>query len=136
MQLLGYRRDIPELLRAADIFVFPSLREGLSVYLMEAVAAGLPVACSPIRGNVDLVLSPQSYFNPRDPAEAASVLERLAALPELEKRRLTGLNAENLKSYDFSQVRREMTAVYRIADEAVRSKKVSKESVIGKEGRS
>ncbi|MBE5789037.1 MAG: glycosyltransferase family 4 protein [Clostridiales bacterium] len=134
VRLLGYRRDIPELLRAADIYVFPSLREGLSVSLMEAVAAGLPVACSPIRGNVDLVLSPQSYFNPRDPAEAASVIERLAALPEPEKRRLTALNAENLKSYDFSQVRREMTAVYRIADEAVQSKKAAKKSVAGKEG--
>jgi len=53
--LLGYRRDIPEILRAADLFVFPSYREGLPVSLMEAMASGLPVICSDIRGNRDLV---------------------------------------------------------------------------------
>jgi len=39
----------------ADIFVFPSLREGMPVALMEAMASGLPVICSDIRGNRDLL---------------------------------------------------------------------------------
>ena len=39
----------------ADIFCFPSFREGLSVSLMEAMAAGLPIICSNIRGNNDLI---------------------------------------------------------------------------------
>ncbi len=51
----GYRSDIEELLAAADLFVFPSLREGLPVALMEAMRAGLPVAAKKIRGNVDLI---------------------------------------------------------------------------------
>src|SRR5699024_7176133 len=55
IHFLGYRKDIPELLSAADIFVFPSLREGLSVSLMEAMASGLPVIASDIRGNIDLI---------------------------------------------------------------------------------
>lgn len=53
--LAGYRRDIPEILHASDIFAFPSFHEGLPVSLMEAMAAGLPVVCSKIRGNVDLI---------------------------------------------------------------------------------
>ena len=53
--LVGQRPDIPELLKCADIFVFPSIREGLSVSLMEAMAGGVPVICSKIRGNVDLI---------------------------------------------------------------------------------
>lgn len=52
---LGYRSDIIEILNGSDIFAFPSYREGLSVALMEAMAAGLPCVVSKIRGNADLV---------------------------------------------------------------------------------
>ena len=55
LYLLGYRTDIPELYSAADMFVFPSFREGLSVSLMEAMASKLPCVVSKIRGNVDLI---------------------------------------------------------------------------------
>lgn len=53
--LLGFRKDIPELLNSADLYVLPSLREGLNVSLMEAMSSGLPCLASKIRGNVDLI---------------------------------------------------------------------------------
>ncbi len=53
--LLGYRQDIGELLKMSDLFVFPSYREGLSVSVMESMSSGLPVVCSNIRGNCDLI---------------------------------------------------------------------------------
>lgn len=53
--LLGYRRDIRELLYGADLFVFPSKQEGLPVALLEAMATGVKVAASDIRGNRDLL---------------------------------------------------------------------------------
>lgn len=52
---LGYRKDAIQILKAVDIYAFPSKREGLSVSLMEAMACGLPVVCSGIRGNKDLI---------------------------------------------------------------------------------
>lgn len=48
IQLLGYREDIPSLLKASDIFVFPSLWEGLPIALLEALACGIPVVASDI----------------------------------------------------------------------------------------
>lgn len=53
--LLGIREDIAEILKCGDIFVHPSLREGLPVALMEAMASGLPCIASKIRGNIDLI---------------------------------------------------------------------------------
>ena len=55
VHLLGYRKDINKLCNSSDIFVMPSFQEGLSVALMEAMACGLPIIASNIRGNVDLI---------------------------------------------------------------------------------
>lgn len=55
VKLLGFRDDIGMLLKMSDLFIFPSYREGLSVAIMEAMACGLPVVCSNIRGNRDLI---------------------------------------------------------------------------------
>ena len=50
VHLLGYRRDVAELYKAADIDVFPSKREGLGLSAIEGMAAGLPLICSDNRG--------------------------------------------------------------------------------------
>lgn len=73
LKLLGYRTDIVELLNTADIFAFPSFREGLSVALMEAMASGLPCVVSRIRGNVDLIINGKGgYLCEPDDAKAFS----------------------------------------------------------------
>lgn len=51
----GFCDNVKEFYPAADVFVFPSLQEGLPVALMEAMASGLPVVCTDIRGNSDLI---------------------------------------------------------------------------------
>ena len=55
LRLLGFREDICLLLEAADVFAFPSKREGLSVSVMEAMFMKKPVIASKIRGNTDLI---------------------------------------------------------------------------------
>lgn len=78
VSLLGFRSDVPNLLQAADVFVFPSLREGLSVALMEAMAAGKAVACSQIRGNTDLIDSEGGcLFPPKDVVACKTAIETL-----------------------------------------------------------
>jgi len=113
VRFLGFRNDVGDLLGAADAFVFPSLREGLSVALLEAVAAGLPVVCSRIRGNTDLIAEGGGGFlvEPLDAAGFAERMKRLADSPEL-CRRLSAHNLVEARKYDVAVVNEAMKAVY------------------------
>lgn len=62
VHLLGFREDIIELDNSVDLYILPSIREGLNVSLMEAIAAGLPCIASNIRGNIDLLEGNESYL--------------------------------------------------------------------------
>ncbi|MEG1887034.1 MAG: glycosyltransferase, partial [Oscillospiraceae bacterium] len=77
--LTGFRYDIKEIYRIADVFAFPSYQEGLSVSLMEAMAAGLPIVCSKIRGNVDLIEEGNGGFllEPTDVNGFKNAIEKL-----------------------------------------------------------
>lgn len=62
VKLLGFRKDIYEIYKISDIFIFPSKREGLSVALMEAICCNLPIICSSIRGNNDIIENEKNGF--------------------------------------------------------------------------
>lgn len=55
VQLLGSREDVPAVLRSFDVFVLPSLNEGISNTILEAMASGLPVIGSDVGGNPELI---------------------------------------------------------------------------------
>lgn len=60
-RLLGFRDDVCDIMRACDALVFPSVHEGLPVSVMEAMASGLPVIASKIRGiEPDLIVDHES----------------------------------------------------------------------------
>lgn len=55
VDFLGFRNDVNKLMQASDIFVFPSLSEGLPNVIIEAMMSGLPIIASDIPGNSDLI---------------------------------------------------------------------------------
>ncbi len=68
VRFMGFCRNVDEFYSASDLFLFPTFQEGLSIALIEAMASGLPVVCSRIRGNTDLIKDGQGglLFDPKD----------------------------------------------------------------------
>ena len=109
LKLAGFRKDIAELHKAADIFVFPSLQEGLPVALMEAMASGLPIVASRIRGNEDLIQNNLGGYlvSARDPEQYAHVIEK--AIRNSEKReQMKKRNLEIIENYEQEKVLHDM----------------------------
>lgn len=80
VELLGERSDVPALMSAADFVVLPSLREGLSNVILEAMMVGRPVIASAVGGSVELVEQMGSglLFHSDDDAALADALRLLA----------------------------------------------------------
>lgn len=111
VHFLGYRKDVAEIMLACDMFVFMSLREGLSRALMEAMASGMPVVCSSIRGNIDLIGNGSSGFVvPNDPEYVAEAVSRLAKNPEL-RTNMGVHNAGAAKKYDICEIEKDVCAL-------------------------
>ncbi|WP_392532480.1 glycosyltransferase family 4 protein [Nostoc sp. C117] len=55
VHFVGFRRDIPEIMRAVDLFIFPSRYEACSLVLLEALSSGLPVITAAATGGAELV---------------------------------------------------------------------------------
>jgi glycosyltransferase involved in cell wall biosynthesis len=85
VELLGERRDTPELLHAADIFVLATRSESMPMSVLEAMAAGLPVVASEVGGLPEVVTEEQTglLVPPGDPAALASAIARLLEDREL-----------------------------------------------------
>ncbi|MCR5047388.1 MAG: glycosyltransferase [Saccharofermentans sp.] len=111
LRLVGYRSDVADFYSAADAYVLPSKREGLNVSLMEAMAAGLPVACGHIRGNVDLITEGKGgYFF--DPFFVSSVNDGIAKLLNSDFRTLGKNNLQRISSFDKDTVTSIMAGIY------------------------
>jgi glycosyltransferase involved in cell wall biosynthesis len=115
VRLLGHRSDAPRLLAAADVFVLPSSREGLSFALLEAMSYGLPPVVADGAGNAEVVgkdgiVVPFGQVRP-----LADVLERLAA-DEPERARRGAAALERVRStYSLEPLRETVERVYREA---------------------
>jgi glycosyltransferase involved in cell wall biosynthesis len=86
VRFLGIRTDIERLLARADVAVLPSLEEGMSNAVMEAMAAGCPIVATDVGGTRELLAGRGVLIAPADPEALADGLARVLADPELAGR--------------------------------------------------
>jgi glycosyltransferase involved in cell wall biosynthesis len=84
IHLTGRRNDVPSLMRAAEIFVLPSLWEGLPNVVLEAMAAGIPVVASRVEGISDLLVDDRTglIVPPNSAPDLVEAIGRLLADPQ------------------------------------------------------
>ncbi|HMM07362.1 MAG TPA: glycosyltransferase family 4 protein [Clostridiales bacterium] len=114
VHLPGYRKDMPPIYRAADLFCLPSRREGLCVALMEAMASGLPCVASDIRGNRDLIISGKGgyLFDLSQIDSAASAIDAIVLDLPLKKA-MRAFNQEFVRGFSVEVVAEQMRRIYR-----------------------
>ncbi len=99
---LGYQRDTPQLYAAFDVFVLPSLFEGLPVSAIEAMAAGCPVVATRVGGVAEVVEHEVTglLVESGNSAELADALRRLITHPDLSKQ--MGIEGRERAKREFS----------------------------------
>ena len=125
VQFLGFRTDISELCQAADLYIFPSLQEGLPVVLMEAVACRTPIICSKIRGNEELIKNEKDRFFPNDVSSLVDTLDDKLLNCEFQidrtivrdkMKKSIDRNYQNLQKFGLSIVENKMNGIYHSLD--------------------
>lgn len=124
IRMPGFLNNLTWIYQSADIFVFPSVREGMPAALIEAMAAGLPCVVSDIRGCRELIceekdraglpakrLSGGFRFSLRRPEQLTAALKILAGNEEL-RRECGKYNQHKVRRYDQSIVQEKMRAIY------------------------
>ena len=113
IHFLGFCRNVNELCNSCDAFIFPSVHEGLSVALMEAMACGKPVIVSKIRGNVDLIEHKKGGFlvetnDVQGYEKAIEVLMKNKKLCE----KFGSYNREKIAKYDVKYVEKQLEKLF------------------------
>lgn len=113
LMLLGYRNDIARLMNAADLFCFPSRREGLPVSVIEAMATGTPCLVSSIRGAVDVLgdLSARYALSPAECVDWPRAIRDVCRAKDLA--RLGESFAGRAKLYSLPLVVQRYEKIYR-----------------------
>lgn len=105
--LTGYfpHENLPKLYSAADLCIFPSRKEGSGLPVIEAMACGIPTACSNEGALPEIAGEASLYFNSRNTEEIAETIMKLIDTPENSKCRknLIGNGLEWIKKYSWKK---------------------------------
>ncbi len=126
IRFLGVRRDIPELMSAADAYVMSSAWEGLPMVLLEAAACELPIVATDVGGNGEIVLDGFNGYlvPPRNPEALASAMLKMMSLSENERGAMGRAGREHIEAnYSLDHVVDRWEDLYR---DLLRKKGVSR----------
>jgi glycosyltransferase involved in cell wall biosynthesis len=114
VRLLGHRDDVAELFCAADVFVLPSLREGMPGAVLEAMALEIPIVASDIAPVREALGDPSlgDLFLPGDIADLAAAVTKTIRDPMAGRRRATRAREHFIAQYDVARVAERMVALY------------------------
>ncbi len=113
VRFLGYRKDINEILCSADYFAFPSIREGLGLASLEAMASGLPVVASDTRGIRDYVIDGVTGYLCR-PNKIDDYIRAFTKLPKISNKEEIAVNCREMaQKYSFHNVAVEVLRIIR-----------------------
>jgi glycosyltransferase involved in cell wall biosynthesis len=114
VRFLGEVRNIPDLLARAGLFVLPSLTEGISLTLLEAMARGLPVVATRVGGNPEVVIEGETglLVSASDPLELARAMVGLHLDPDTGRRMGLAGRVRVEKLFDIQRMVREYEALY------------------------
>ena len=110
--LLGQRRDVPDLLAAADLYVLSSRWEARALVVQEAARAGVAVVATSVGGVPDLVEDAAILVPPGDPAALAAALAQLVSDPEQRERVAAAGRARSASWPDEAATTSQVRAVY------------------------
>jgi len=87
VKFLGVRRDIPNVMNAADGFVLSSYLEGLPMVLLQASSVGMPMVATDVGGNAEVVIDGSNGFvvPVRDHPALATAMQRVLTLPDSDR---------------------------------------------------
>lgn len=105
-------KDVPLLYKQADLFVFPSHREGFGIPPLEAMAVGTPVVASHTSCMPEILGEAATYVNPTLPAELAQGIRRVLTSPSLQET-LRQRGFAQVKKYSWRTMAEETLALYR-----------------------
>ena len=127
IKFLGYRKDIDKIMQISDIFLLLSFHEGLTLSIIEAMHFGLPVVCSNVRGNKDLIENEKGGFvvPTTDHIKTAQKLSYLLDNPAVCEK-MGKLNKTNSKQYSIENVIQELDTIYDTIDFDKKNKKNKK----------
>jgi glycosyltransferase EpsD len=113
VHFLGYRNDVEILCQISDLHVSPSKREGLAVSVIEAMASGLPLLCSKIRGAVDVVTEGRNgfLFELDEPDRMVKLIITLYKSPELRET-IARYNAADAQRFSVDIAVSQMASIY------------------------
>ena len=85
VKFIGFRRDLPEVLKTFDVFVLPSRNEGSALAAVEAQFAGVPVVVSSVGSLTDIIVEDETglLVEPGNPGQLAAAIDRILNEPVL-----------------------------------------------------